>query len=55
MVGVAQLDAVQRRTIDVVVKSHSKNHWIKGFAGTGKTIVLTHILKRLAAARGVTI
>jgi superfamily I DNA/RNA helicase len=49
MVGVAQLDAVQRRTIDAVVKAHEQNHWIKGFAGTGKTIVLTHILKRLAA------
>jgi len=52
MVGVAQLDAAQRRTIDAVVKDPSRNHWVKGFAGTGKTIVLTHILKRLAAARG---
>ncbi len=51
MVGVAQLDAAQRRTIDAVVKDPNRNHWIKGFAGTGKTIVLTHILKRLAAAR----
>lgn len=51
MVGAAQLDAVQRRTIDSVVKSPHQNHWIKGFAGTGKTIVLTHILKRLAADR----
>jgi len=51
MVGAAQLDAVQRRTIDAVVKASSQNHWIKGFAGTGKTIVITHILKRLAADR----
>lgn len=53
MVGAAQLDAVQRRTIDAVVKAPSKNHWIKGFAGTGKTIVITHILKRLAANRSI--
>jgi len=54
MVGVAQLDAAQRRTIDAVVKATTKNHWIKGFAGTGKTIVVTHILKRLAAKRDTT-
>jgi superfamily I DNA/RNA helicase len=54
MVGVAQLDVVQRRTIDAVVKATSQNHWIKGFAGTGKTIVITHILKRLAANRNTT-
>ena len=53
MVGAAQLDAVQRRTIDAVVKAPSQNHWIKGFAGTGKTIVITHILKRLAANRAI--
>jgi superfamily I DNA/RNA helicase len=53
MVGAAQLDAAQRRTIDAVVKDPSRNHWIKGFAGTGKTIVITHILKRLAADRDV--
>ena len=54
MVGVAQLDATQRRTIDAVVKATTQNHWIKGFAGTGKTIVITHILKRLAADRTTT-
>jgi superfamily I DNA and RNA helicase len=53
MVGAAQLDAAQRRTIDAVVKDPSRNHWIKGFAGTGKTIVIAHILKRLAADRDV--
>jgi len=53
MVGVAQLDAVQRKTIEAVINAPSQNHWIKGFAGTGKTIVLTHILKRLAAKRSV--
>ena len=52
--GVAQLDATQRRTIDAIVKSTTQNHWIKGFAGTGKTIVITHILKRLASNRDTT-
>lgn len=54
MVGVAQLDATQRRTIDTVANATSQNHWIQGFAGTGKTIVITHILKRLAADRTMT-
>lgn len=53
MVGAAQLDAVQKRTIEAIVKSPGQNHWIRGFAGTGKTIVLTHVLKRLAADRSV--
>lgn len=53
MVGAAQLDAVQKRTIDAIVKAPAQNHWIKGFAGTGKTIVLTHVLKRLAADRTI--
>jgi len=53
MVGAEQLDAVQRRTIDAVVKAPNQNHWIKGFAGTGKTIVLTHVLKRLASDRSI--
>ena len=55
MVGVAQLDAAQRRTIDSVVKAQHQNHWIRGFAGTGKTIVLTHILKRLAAEQDTSV
>jgi len=53
MVGVAQLDAAQRRTIDAIVKGKNQNHWVQGFAGTGKTIVLTHVLKRLASEKSV--
>lgn len=48
MIGVTELDAQQRRVIDAVIESGPGNHWIKGFAGSGKTIVLTHILKRMA-------
>lgn len=51
MVGTDQLDAIQRRTVETVVRSSHKNHLIKGFAGTGKTIVVTHVLKRLASRR----
>ena len=49
MVGLDELDVVQRRTIDTIVSHLKSNHWVKGFAGSGKTIVLTHVLKRLLA------
>lgn len=49
MVGIDELDLVQRRTIDTIVSDPENNHWVKGFAGSGKTIVLTHVLKRLLA------
>lgn len=47
-VGVSQPDEAQCHIINAIIKSPNQNHWIKGFAGTGKTIVLTHIQKRLA-------
>lgn len=51
MVGLDELDVVQRRAIDNIVADLSTNHWVKGFAGSGKTIVLTHVLKRLIAQK----
>ena len=51
MVPVNDLDAVQSRAIENIVDNQDKNHWVKGFAGSGKTIVLTHVLERLASAR----
>jgi len=51
MVPVNSLDAIQLRTIEAIVKAPKQNHWVKGFAGSGKTIVLTHVLKRLASAQ----
>jgi len=51
MVGLDELDVVQRRAIDAIVSDPTTNHWVKGFAGSGKTIVLTHVLKRLLAER----
>ena len=51
MVPINSLDAVQMRVIDQIVENPEKNHWVKGFAGSGKTIVLTHVLQRLASER----
>jgi superfamily I DNA/RNA helicase len=51
MVDKANLDIVQLRTIEKIMDNLDGNHWVKGFAGSGKTIVLTHVLERLAAAK----
>ena len=51
MVEINDLDAVQARAIENILDNQDKNHWVKGFAGSGKTIVLTHVLKRLATAK----
>lgn len=51
MIGEAALDEVQLEVIDAIVENYGKNHWVKGFPGTGKTIVLTHVVNRLAAQR----
>lgn len=51
MVEINDLDAVQARAIENIIDNQDENHWVKGFAGSGKTIVLTHVLKRLATAR----
>lgn len=48
MVSVNDLDAVQARAIENILDNRDENHWVKGFAGSGKTIVLTHVLERLA-------
>ena len=51
MVSINDLDAVQARAIENIIDNQDQNHWVKGFAGSGKTIVLTHVLERLANAR----
>lgn len=51
MVSVNDLDAVQARAIENILDNQGENHWVKGFAGSGKTIVLTHVLERLATAQ----
>jgi superfamily I DNA/RNA helicase len=50
MVPINELDAVQARAIENIIDNQNENHWVKGFAGSGKTIVLTHVLERLATA-----
>ena len=51
MVSINDLDAVQARAIENIVENRDENHWVKGFAGSGKTIVLTHVLERLATTK----
>jgi hypothetical protein len=51
MVSINDLDAVQARAIESIIDNQDENHWVKGFAGSGKTIVLTHVLERLATAK----
>ena len=51
MVAINDLDAVQARAIENIIESQDQNHWVKGFAGSGKTIVLTHVLERLATSK----
>ncbi len=51
MVPINDLDAVQLRAIENIIENQDENHWVKGFAGSGKTIVLTHVLERLATAK----
>lgn len=49
MVPINQLDAVQSSVIDEILDDIESDHLVKGFAGSGKTIVLTHVLERLAS------
>ncbi len=46
--GEQQLD-VLRRCGAVVDPRHRRNHWIRGFAGTGKTVLLVHLAERILA------
>lgn len=49
MVSINDLGAQQRRILDDVSTDNSKAHWITGYAGTGKTIVITHAIERLVS------
>ena len=56
MVPINQLDATQERAISDIVDNVRDDHLVSGFAGSGKTIVLTHVVERLAALpRGKTV
>jgi superfamily I DNA/RNA helicase len=49
MVSINELGAQQARILDDVCTDTSKTHWIAGYAGTGKTVVITHAIERLVA------
>lgn len=51
MVPINSLDAVQQSIIDEILEDTNRSHLVRGFAGSGKTIVLTHVLERLASLR----
>lgn len=48
MVTPNQLDGTQTEAIDDIVDDAESTHWISGYAGSGKTIVLVHAINRTA-------
>jgi superfamily I DNA/RNA helicase len=49
MVAINELGAQQARILEDVSTDLSRTHWIAGYAGTGKTVVITHAIERLVA------
>lgn len=49
MISINELGAQQARILDDVSSDTSRTHWIAGYAGTGKTVVITHAIERLVA------
>jgi len=49
MIPINSLDPQQSRILEDVSTDHEKTHWISGYAGTGKTILITHAIERIAA------
>lgn len=49
MVPVNSLDVQQRQILDTITRGSTPPHWISGYAGTGKTILITHAIERIAA------
>jgi superfamily I DNA/RNA helicase len=47
MIPINSLGPQQQRILDEVSTNHDRSHWIAGYAGTGKTIVITHAIERL--------
>jgi len=44
-----QLDQRQVQFINEITRSNPNNHWVKGFAGSGKTLVLAHVVEKVVA------
>lgn len=51
MVPFNELAGQQARVLDAVLSDPDETHWVSGFAGTGKTIVITHALEKLVHAK----
>jgi superfamily I DNA/RNA helicase len=49
MIEINNLDPQQSRILEDVTTNDDKTHWIAGYAGTGKTIVITHAIERIIA------
>lgn len=49
MVAINELGVQQAKVLDDVITDMSKTHWIAGYAGTGKTVVITHVIERIVA------
>jgi superfamily I DNA/RNA helicase len=47
MISINQLGAQQARILDDVIADATRTHWIAGYAGTGKTVVITHVIERM--------
>ena len=48
MIPKSKLSENQIEIADAVVKSDSETHWISGYAGSGKTVVITHAINEIA-------
>lgn len=49
MIPYDQLSQKQYRVLTSITSELSRAHWVQGFAGSGKTIVLTHLIERVAS------
>jgi len=49
MVAINDLGPQQARILEEICTNATRPHWISGYAGTGKTIVITHAIERLAS------
>lgn len=48
MIPINELSAQQRKIISEITDATSRTNWVAGYAGSGKTIVITHALKKIA-------
>lgn len=51
MISINELGPQQADILDAVSTDKSRTHWIAGYAGTGKTVVITHAIEKLVARK----